>query len=136
MQWDLIYSPGELTPAGTNFFTTGAAALAAGKLTSCNVVAPGDARCLVAGLDSNFIADGVLATVTFQILPSTTHTSSPVSFSGVEGADPSHACELYHSVARKRHPKRHSGRTCNLCSATCPLRAGRVGSPQSHDLLF
>jgi uncharacterized protein (TIGR03437 family) len=88
LQWDLIYSPGDLTPAGTSFFSTGAAALAAGKLTSCGVAAPGDARCVVAGLDSTVIADGVLATVTFQISPSTTHTSSPVSFSGVEGADP------------------------------------------------
>ncbi len=85
VQSDLVYLPGDLTPAGTNFFTTGAAALAVGKQASCDIVAPGDVRCLIVGLDSSVIADGVLATVTFQILPGTMHTSSQVSFSGVLG---------------------------------------------------
>lgn len=89
VQWDLLYSSEDLTPAGTNFFTIGAAALAAGKQALCSIVVPGDVRCVVVGLNTNAIADGVLATVAFQISPSTTHTSSQVSVSGVLGTDPS-----------------------------------------------
>src|SRR5579864_3300856 len=89
VQWDLVYSSGDLAPAGTTFFTTGAAALAAGKQATCNLIAPGAVRCVVVGLNSTVIADGVLATVTFQISSGTTHSSSPISFSSLVGTDPS-----------------------------------------------
>ena len=89
VQWDFLYSSADINPGSGTFYTTGAAANAAGKQTSCNVVSPGDVRCLVVGLNTNVMGDGVLATVTFQIASTTTQTSTPITFAGVSGTDAS-----------------------------------------------
>src|SRR5579863_371676 len=89
VQWDLIYTSTDLGPAGGTFYATGAAATAAGKQASCNTVFPGDVRCIVAGLNSTTISDGVLATLTFQISSTTANSSSQITFSGLTGTDAS-----------------------------------------------
>lgn len=89
VQWDLIFSSADLSPAGATFFTTGTAALAAGKQASCNIVSPSDVRCVVVGLNSTAISDGTIATVSFQIAAGTTNAWSQISFGGVVGTDSS-----------------------------------------------
>src|ERR1041385_5483255 len=72
VQWDLMYSASDLTPNGSSFYVTGGAATAAGKQTTCNIVSPGDVRCLVVGFNSTAINDGVLAGITFKVSSTTT----------------------------------------------------------------
>ena len=89
VQWDLLYTPPDLSPNGSSFYVTGGAATAAGKQTTCNIVSPGDVRCLVVGFNSTAINDGVLAGITFTISSSTTVHASQLTFSGVSGTDTS-----------------------------------------------
>src|SRR5437762_615714 len=89
VQWDLLYSPSDLSPNGSSFYVTGGAATAAGKQTTCNIVSPGDVRCLVVGFNSTAINEGVLAGITFTISSSTTVHASQLTFSGVSGTDTS-----------------------------------------------
>src|SRR6266849_4647069 len=88
LQWDTLYNPSDLSLSGS-FYVTGGAAIAAGKQATCNVVSPGDVRCLVVGFNSSAVADGVLASITFQISSSTTASASQLTFSGVSGTDTS-----------------------------------------------
>ena len=67
VQWDFKYSTTDLSPASGTYYATGPAASAAGKSASCNAISAGDIRCIVAGISSTVIGNGVLATVTFQI---------------------------------------------------------------------
>ncbi len=78
VQWDLTYSTSDLSPASGVFYATGGVASAAGKSAICNIVSPGDVRCLVEGLNTAAMGSGVLATLTFQIAPATSDTSSPI----------------------------------------------------------
>ena len=84
-QWDMLFDPGIITNASS---TNGAASIAAGKDTTCNMVVPGDYRCIVAGLNQNIIDSGVLSTITFAVSSSTQATSVPITFSGMLGTDP------------------------------------------------
>jgi len=63
VQWDFNYSPTILSPASGTYFATGAAASAAGKSASCNNISAGDVRCLVAGINTTAIGNGVVASV-------------------------------------------------------------------------
>jgi uncharacterized protein (TIGR03437 family) len=87
VEWDLTYVSADLGPGAGTYYTTGAAATAAGKQTQCNLVSPGDIRCLVAGLNSTGIGDGALAGITLQIAAGTTSTASRIALSGVSGSD-------------------------------------------------
>src|SRR5882762_2111379 len=89
VQWDLLYTQSDLSPNGSSFYVTGGAATAAGKQTTCNIVSPGDVRCLVVGFNSTAINDGVLAGITLKISSSTTVYASQLTFSGVSGTDTS-----------------------------------------------
>jgi len=89
VQWDLTYPSTVLSPAPGTYWARGTAATAAGKQASCNLVKPGDIRCLVTGFNSTSIQDGVLATVTLQISASTTSTSAQVNLTGTSGTDSS-----------------------------------------------
>ena len=86
LQWDLLYSPSDLSPEAGTFYATGAAAALAGKQATCGMPTSGDIRCIVAGLNTTAIADGVLATVTLQI-SSTTDTSTQVTLSNLDASD-------------------------------------------------
>jgi len=88
VQFDLLYTPGDLSPASGSFFSTGGAASAAGKSASCSNPSAGDVRCVVAGFNTTAIGNGSLASVTFQISATTTNTSSGVSIGGANANRP------------------------------------------------
>src|SRR5689334_3064985 len=67
-QWTFAYSPATLTLVSTQ---AGPAAAAAGKSISCTAGA-GTYQCLVWGLNSTTIPNGVIATATFAVAASAT----------------------------------------------------------------
>ena len=94
VQWDLLYSTSDLSPGAGTFYATGAAATLAGKQATCGTPTSGDIRCVVAGFNSTAIANGVLATVTLQIAPTTTSTSTQVTLSNLLASDGSSTPQL------------------------------------------
>lgn len=74
LQWTYIYSATDVTPVGV---VAGPAAVAAGKSISCRAGA-GSYTCLFFGLNTETIADGVVATATFTVSPTTLSTSSTI----------------------------------------------------------
>ncbi len=76
VQWDLTYSTSDLSFVA---YAIGAAGSAAGKLISCNSISAGDVRCIVVGMNTAALGNGVLATLTFGITAGTTDTSTLVS---------------------------------------------------------
>lgn len=82
VQWDLLYSTADLNPEAGTFYASGAAATVVGKQATCGTLVPGDIRCIVAGLNSTAIGNGILAAVTLQIA-STTDTSTRVTLSNL-----------------------------------------------------
>jgi hypothetical protein len=87
VQWDLNYSTADLLLANGTFFSTGMVATAAGKSVTCGVPTPGSVRCIVWGVNKASIMDGALASLRFQIAPSTSSSSTTVSFAKIQGAD-------------------------------------------------
>ena len=81
VQWTMTYST---TDFSSLTVSAGAAATAAGKSVSCNNLA-GVSTCVISGMNSNTIANGVVATMALTISSSTTHTSSAVLFSTAKG---------------------------------------------------
>ncbi len=79
VQWDLTYSPSDLSLVTGTYYATGAAASGAGKSADCNSISAGDVRCIVSGMNTTAIGSGTLATLTFKIAAGTTDTSTPVS---------------------------------------------------------
>ena len=79
LQFDLTYSAGDVSGVG---FTAGSAATAAGKSITCSIVSAGDLRCLIAGINSSIIMDGVVAVATVQTLASSPNTSTTLSLTG------------------------------------------------------
>src|SRR5258708_34079657 len=51
VQWDVLFVSSDLSPAAGTFYATRGAASAAGKSATCNLVSPGDIRCIVAGFN-------------------------------------------------------------------------------------
>lgn len=87
IQWDLTYNGSELSPISGTYYTTGAAAAAAGKSTSCNSLSANAVRCLVSGLNARALGGGVIATITFQIAAGTNDSASPIETQNVSAAD-------------------------------------------------
>ncbi len=87
VHWDLNYSTADLAVGKGIFFSTAAAASAAGKSVSCSTPLLGKVRCIVWGLNKAWIGDGALALVTFQISAITRNSSTTVSFARTLGAD-------------------------------------------------
>ena len=87
IQFDVTYVTSDLTPVSGTFYTTGAAASGAGKTANCGAISASDVRCIISGLDQTAIGSGVLATLTFKIVSSTTDSSTIVSVVNPEGAD-------------------------------------------------
>ena len=84
MQWDLSYIPTHLVPTGSPFYTTGPAAKASGKETTCRLVSAGDVRCILVGMNTSVINPGKIASLTFQI-SETAEKSSAVSLNDIVG---------------------------------------------------
>ena len=82
IQWSLSYSTNDFTSAT---LLPGSAGTGAGKQISCNSI-PGNSTCLLWGVNSSFISNGVAATVVLSISPSTQNTSSPVLLSNGSAA--------------------------------------------------
>ncbi|MGO9305746.1 MAG: cohesin domain-containing protein, partial [Candidatus Korobacteraceae bacterium] len=78
LQWTLSYATKDFTGLTV---TTGAATSAASKSVNCNS-ASGLLTCVVSGVNSNTIANGVVATINFTLSASTTDTSSVIQVSG------------------------------------------------------
>ncbi len=85
-QWDLTYSTSDLNLVTGTFYATGVAASGAGKSVNCNIISAGDVRCIVSGINTTAMGNGVLATLTFQIAD-TTDTSTLVSMISSEASD-------------------------------------------------
>src|SRR6266849_28092 len=89
VQWDLLFVPSDLSPVSGTYYATGGAASAAEKIATCNLISPGDIRCIVAGFNSTAIGNGTVATISLQIAAGTTNASSIVSLSGLSAPDAS-----------------------------------------------
>src|SRR5580658_4681167 len=72
VQWTLGYSATDISSITV---TTGAAATAAGKSVTCSSVS-GGMTCLVFGLNTTVIADGVVAQATVQVAAGTTDATT------------------------------------------------------------
>jgi|GEM_PF-3525795 len=79
VQWTLSY-PADITGA---VFSAGIAATNAGKSIECN-----GNLCLVYGLNTTVISDGVVATATFRISPNPSLQTIPIQIIGVVAATP------------------------------------------------
>jgi len=82
VEWTYSYSAGDFTGVSV---AAGPAALAAGKSVSCNGT-PGSYRCLLFGINSTALRNGVVATATFTVSPTTPSTSSTVQVINSGGA--------------------------------------------------
>jgi uncharacterized protein (TIGR03437 family) len=82
LQWTVTYAPSDIVSVNV---AAGAAATAAGKTIQCNI-APGSTLCILSGLNTTTIANGVVATLSIKLAVSPSSTSIPVSLTGVVGA--------------------------------------------------
>lgn len=85
VQWTLSYSTGDFTAIQV---TAGPAAVATGKVVYC-AGAPGAYNCIVAGVNSTTLSDGVLAIVSLTISKTTIDTVSFVQLQDALAASPS-----------------------------------------------
>jgi hypothetical protein len=87
VQWDLTYSASDLSLVTAPYSGTGSAASGVGKLADCNSISPGDVRCIISGTNTSAIENGTVATISFQISPSTNDTSTLVSLVSAVASD-------------------------------------------------
>ncbi len=85
LQFDVLFNPATL---GLPDVTLGAAAAAAGKSLSHNLLQPGRMRVLIAGLNQTVIEDGVVAEAQFSIAADAAAGAEPIAFSGIILSDP------------------------------------------------
>jgi len=84
VQWTLGYSPVDFTAIQV---TSGPSAIAAGKSVYCAGTA-GALNCVVVGVNSRTIPDGVLAVVSLTVSSTTSHTTSFVELENAMAASP------------------------------------------------
>ena len=82
LEWTFSYSAGDFTAVSV---VPGPVAVAAGKSVSCSG-SPGSYRCLLFGINSTALSDGIVATATFTVSPTTTSTSSTIQVINSSGA--------------------------------------------------
>src|ERR1035438_6311333 len=87
LEWTLNYSATDFSSAGV---AVGPAAAQASKSVSCENQT-GSLRCILWGLSSGSVSDGVVATVSLNVSPSTSNTSSAVQILSPAAANPSAA---------------------------------------------
>jgi len=85
VQFDLLFS--EAVAALTNV-RPGPAAVDAGKSVAFNRLAAGRCRVIVAGLNQNVIADGVLAVLVFNVAAAAPNGPQPLNLDGLVMSDP------------------------------------------------
>ena len=121
IQWDLNYSPSDLSLMTGTYYGTGVAGSGAGKFADCNSISAGDVRCIVSGINTYTFGSGVVATLTFQIAAGTTDTSTPVSLVSPAASD-ANANALSISA---------SGGTVTITQAVTPVLSSLGCSPAS-----
>ncbi len=87
LEWTLNYSATDFSSAGVE---VGPAAAQASKSVSCQNQT-GSLTCMLWGLSSGIVSDGVVATVSLNVSPSTSNTSSTVQILSPTAANPSAA---------------------------------------------
>jgi hypothetical protein len=87
VQWDLTFSSNDLILASGTYDGLGGAARGSGKLAYCNSISATDVRCIISGLNQTVIENGIVASISFQISPSTTDTSTLVSLVSAAASD-------------------------------------------------
>jgi hypothetical protein len=119
LQWTLAYSPIDFSSAS---FAAGPSATAASKLVSCNNQ-PGISNCVLWGLNSSATSNGIVATVSLTVSPSTSNTVSVVQLPNAGAADPVaaslSASGIGGTVTISQTPGLN-GFTCNPVSVTPP----------------
>ena len=120
IQWAFTYAASDIAAISA---TAGTAATAAGKSISCSRSA-GSYLCLVSGVNSNVISNGVVATVSVT-LSATVTTSTSISVTNTIGASPAGAViSLTASggtiTVGSAPPLDVSGLTCNPASVITP----------------
>jgi hypothetical protein len=86
VQWDLTYNSNDLILVAPTY-ATGSAASEVAKLADCNSISATDIRCIISGLNQTAIENGTVATISFEISPSTTDTSTLVSLVSAAASD-------------------------------------------------
>jgi trimeric autotransporter adhesin len=85
LEWTVTYSPTDFSSAGV---AAGPAATQASKSVFCENLT-GSMQCILSGLNSGTIPNGVVATVSLNVSASTSNTSSPVKILAPAAANPS-----------------------------------------------
>jgi len=83
LQWTLDYSTADISRVTV---TAGPSATAAGKSVFCSNVS-GGMTCLVVGVNTTGIADGVVAQATVQVAAGTTHVTTSLQLTGTVSTD-------------------------------------------------
>jgi len=84
MQFDIYYNPQQLQLTEV---AAGSAATDAGKGVSYNILEPGKARFIAAGLNRDSIGEGTLAEITFKTLETATVGKTPITIRNTVMAD-------------------------------------------------
>jgi hypothetical protein len=80
IQWDLGYLPADVASVSV---AAGPVATAASKEVACNPLGPGSLRCIVSGLNTNVMANGVATTITVKTRPESTAGTTTLALSGL-----------------------------------------------------
>src|SRR5690349_1964 len=84
LEWVISYSTSDFSAATVQ---AGPMAVAANKAVSCSSLTPGTLICVLYGLNTTPISNGVVATASLTLSSSTTATASAVQLSNGMGAD-------------------------------------------------
>jgi hypothetical protein len=84
VQFDILYDPAQFTITPS----AGAAAKAAGKGVSMARPVPGDLRVIIAGLNQNAIASGVIADLAVHVAANAKPNAETIRFDATSAADP------------------------------------------------
>ncbi|HYM13854.1 MAG TPA: hypothetical protein VEU62_24160 [Bryobacterales bacterium] len=130
LEWTLSYSATDFSSVSV---VAGPAAVAAGKSVSCNG-SPGSYTCLLSGLNTTAIANGVVATATFTVSPSTTNTLSPIQVANdvaVSGSASALSVTATSGQVSITQAYSLTGLTCTPATVTTPGSAACTASVSS-----
>jgi cohesin domain-containing protein len=85
IQFDVLFDPTEVAITAVN---PGPASTDAGKTVASNLIAPGQMRVLIFGLNQSVIGDGIVATLTAVVGPDVQQGQSRLEFDQALGASP------------------------------------------------
>src|ERR1051325_6879443 len=137
LEWTIVYTASNIVSISA---TAGPAATAAGKSISC-AGASGSYVCLASGINTNAIANGIVATVSVTLAPATTSTSlgltntlgataggDAYSVSGTGGTITASTTGLYHVSSLSCTPTTLQGAAYSTCTAGLDTAAPAGGA--------